>query len=64
MKKLNSAEAVLGFLAWLTCREQEVTFSSKQNASIAVELFEKFQRVNNLPNVREDYYKILKHPKE
>lgn len=64
MKRLNSSEAVLGFLAWLTCRESEVTFSSKHNASIAVELFEKFQKANNLPEIRADYHKVLNHPKD
>lgn len=64
MKKLNSAEAVIGFLSWLTSREQDVTFSSRHNAGIAVELFEKFQQVNNLPEVRPNYYKILKHPQD
>ena len=62
IKRLNSAEILMGFLAWLTSREDVVCFSASHDASIAVKLFQEFAKVNNLPEIREDYFKILNHP--
>jgi len=63
-KMLNSAEAIYGFVAWLTTRDQKITLSAKNNASQVVELVEVFCKENNLEDVREDWTKNLKHPKQ
>lgn len=61
-KEPNSAEVLIGFLGWLTSREETVCFSAYHDASVAVELFTKFAKTNNLPEIRENYFKILNHP--
>lgn len=60
---LNGSEAVYGLLAWLTCRDEVVTFSAKHNAAIAAELADQFCKENNLANPRDDYHTRLIHPK-
>lgn len=60
---LNGSEAVYGLLDWLTCRDKEVTFSAKHNASIAAELAKQFCEENNLGEPRDDYHTRLIHPK-
>jgi hypothetical protein len=54
-KQLNSAESVMAFLAWITTRKEKVTFSSSDNAAIAVELFNQFAKANKLPPIRDNY---------
>lgn len=62
--KLTAAEALYGFMGWLTCRETPVTFSANHEASTAAELVAEFCKVNNLGDVsREDWHKFLTHPK-
>ena len=62
--KLTAAEALYGFMGWLTCREAPVTLSANHDAAIAAELVAEFCKVNNLGDVsREDWHKFLTHPK-
>ncbi|MCK5609198.1 hypothetical protein KAR91_45410 [Candidatus Pacearchaeota archaeon] len=60
---LSGSEAVYGLLAWLTCRDEAVTFSAKHNANIAAELAKQFCEENNLPDPKDDYHARLIHPK-
>ena len=60
---LSGSEAVYGLLAWLTCRDEAVTFSAKHNANIAAELAKQFCEENNLAEPRDDYHTRLIHPK-
>lgn len=62
--KLTAAEALYGFMGWLTCREQAVTFGAHHEASTAAELVAEFCKANGLGDVsREDWHKFLTHPK-
>ena len=60
---LSASEAVYGLLAWLTCRNEVVTFSARHNAAIAAELADQFCKENNLAEPRDDFNKRLTHPK-
>jgi hypothetical protein len=60
---LSASEAVYGLLAWLTCRDEVVTFSARHDAAIAAELAKQFCEENNLADPKDDYHTRLIHPK-
>lgn len=63
-QKLNGAEAVFGFMGWLTSRRAvSGPFSSAHDASQAAELADEFCKVNRLRIGDEGWYKLLVHPK-
>jgi len=61
--ELNSSEAIMAFLAWLTTRENSVTFGANEECSVAVELFTEFTDHNNMPEVRDNYTNNFTMPK-
>jgi len=62
--KLTASEALFGFAAWLTCREEKIVFSSHDNAVVIADLVMKFCEVNSLQEPREGWGKDLTHPSE
>lgn len=62
--RLNAAEAVMGFAAWLTSQDQPITMSGHHNASPACEAVALFLETNGFgqTEIRDNYHKILKHP--
>lgn len=62
-KQLTSSEAVYGFAAWLTCRNEKLVISAKHNAAPIAELVKEFCEANGLPEPRENYHRILVHPR-
>ena len=61
-KELNGAEAVYGFMGWLTTREKTAgPFSGAHNAGEAAVLCNEFCETNGLA-VSNDWPKFLKHP--
>lgn len=63
-KRLNAAEAVFGFAAWLTSRSEAVTWSENHGAESAAELAAAFVEANGLPPLRNDYNRTLSYPEE
>ena len=61
-KNLSAAEALYGFVAWLTSLDQPVTFSGHHEAGIGAELVSEFCKANGLPEPRTDWTKALKTP--
>ena len=63
-RKLNGAEAVFGFMGWLTSRvDVSGPFSGCHNAAEAAELCAEFCKANGLVVKRNSkFYRILKHP--
>jgi len=61
---LTASEALYGFAAWLTTREQAVTVGANYDASIWAELVNQFCEANSLPKPREDWTTWLTHPSE
>jgi len=61
--EMNAAEALYGFMGWLTSRE-EVTpeLSSKHDASIAAQLIDQFCKENKLTDPRDGWENNLVHP--
>ena len=62
MTVLSASEALFGFMAWLTTREEPVTFSSQHDASKAAELVGLFCKANGLEDPREGWTGLLKFP--
>jgi hypothetical protein len=53
--ELTGMEALMGFLGWLTSRSEPITFSATHNATLAIELLEKFTAVNNVGGLGPDW---------
>lgn len=62
MEELSGSEAVYGFAAWLTCRNESVVFSARDDAAIVADLVGEFCKVNKLPEPREGWHNRLIHP--
>lgn len=61
-KELNAAEAVYGFVGWLTTREERTVMSAKDDCAPIVELIKRFCTENNLPEVSDQWPLNLIHP--
>ncbi len=59
---LSGSEALFGFAAWLTCRDEAVTASAKHDAAIWAELVGEFCKTNHLHEPREQWETLLTHP--
>jgi len=59
---LNPSEAVYGFAAWLTTREDKTVMSAADDSAPITELVKQFCEVNNLPDVSEQWPNNLIHP--
>ena len=60
-KCLNPSEAVYGFAAWLTCRDEKTVMSATDDAAPIANLVVQFCKVNNLPDVSENWPHNLIH---
>ena len=61
-KELNAAEAVYGFVGWLTSREERTVMSAKDDCAPIAELIKRFCTENNLPEVSDQWPLNLIHP--
>ena len=61
--EMTASEALFGFAAWLTTREEVTTFSSKHDAAPAADLVGEFVKVNGLAEPQEDWTDRLTHPR-
>ena len=60
--QLSGSEAVMGFLAWLTTRDETTVLGPHQEVDIS--LYERFVETNHLTEPRETWHELLTHPKE
>ena len=61
-KELNAAEAVYGFVGWLTTRKERTVMSAKDDCAPIAELVKRFCTENNLPEVSDQWPSNLIHP--
>lgn len=61
---LSAEDALYGFVAWLTTRDQVSRFGSNENCSPAVELVTKFLEANDLNKPSNNYPNNISFPKE
>lgn len=59
---LTGSEAVYGFCAWLTTKEEKTTMSSKHDAAVICDLIKEFCEENKLPDPRDNYTDYLTLP--
>jgi hypothetical protein len=62
MKELTAAEALYGFCAWLTTRDERTVMSASDDAAPIPQLIAEFCKVNDLKEPREDWHEGLIHP--
>lgn len=62
--EMTASEALYGFCWWLTSRDKQTIMSAKDDAWTAAVLIEKFCEVNKLTPTRNDWEKLLIHPKD
>ena len=60
--EMTGSEAIFGFVACLTTRESEVTFSAYHDATPAAELVDEFCKLNKLTEPRKGWTDLLIHP--
>ena len=61
-KHLNPSEAVYGFAAWLTTRKEKTVMSAADDAAPIAKLVSQFCKVNNLPDISNQWPNNLIHP--
>jgi len=62
--KLTASEAIYGFCAWLTGRNEKTVMSATDNAGSIACLVRRFCEVNKLAEPRKDWTTNLIHPKQ
>jgi len=60
--QLSGSEAVFGFCAWLTTREEPTIMSSHDDAGVVADLAGQFCDKNNLDDPRDEWEENLSHP--
>lgn len=61
-KELSAAEAIYGFVAWLTTRRAPTVMSAANECGDLPPLIERFCKVNHLPPPRDGWDRVLTHP--
>lgn len=60
--QLSGSEAVMGFLAWLTTRDETTVFGPSE--VVDIDLYARFVETNNLTEPRESWHELLIHPEQ
>ena len=55
-EKITASEALYGFMGWLTCMRESVTFGASCDAATAADLVKRWCEVNNLLDPRDGVY--------
>jgi hypothetical protein len=62
MRNLSASEAIYGFCAWLTTRDEETVMGASSDAAPAAQRIAEFCKKNNLPDPRDGWEKALIMP--
>ena len=62
LEEMTGSEALFGFCAWLTTREEKTVMSANDDAANIVEKIKMFCDANKLTEARDDYTDRLTHP--
>lgn len=62
LKKSSPSEALYGFAAWLTTRFDQVTFSQHNDSTVALELVERFRKLNGWDEPRDGWENLIQTP--
>ena len=61
-KELSGSEALFGFCAWLTCRDEEVVIGAGHDCAPICDLVKIFCDENHLSEPRDEWATHLIHP--
>lgn len=61
---MNASDALFGFVAWLTTRDEKTVMCSSVDCVHVVDLMQQFIKANDLGNVTELYPQNIVFPKE
>ena len=61
---MNSSEAIICFMAWLTSRKESVAVGAKEDCSIIADKIGAFRSVNRLPEARGAVLRSYQIPRE
>ncbi len=64
MKEMTASEALYGFGAWLTTRDESVTFGANNDCAPMADLIGRFCKANKLAETTEAYPNCFVMPKE
>jgi hypothetical protein len=64
MNKLTASEALYGFCAWLTTRDEKTIMSASDDAAPIPVLIKQFCETNRLEEPKNGWHNNLIHPKE
>ena len=62
MAELSASEALYGFAAWLTCRDESIAAGAKHDAAVWAGKVADFCETNNLSEPKDGWEKNLIHP--
>ena len=60
--QLSGSEALFGFVAWLTCRDEITHMGSTEDCAHPADLIKEFCEINHLTDPREGWSDLLTHP--
>lgn len=61
--EMTGSEAIFGFCGWLTTRKEKTIMSASDDVAGIAELIKEFCEINKLTKPRNDWAKLLTHPK-
>jgi len=61
-RQLNAAEALFGFMSWLSTRDASISIGARHDCAVLPELVQRFLSTNNLPGVRENWHERFCFP--
>ena len=62
LDEMTGSEAVFGFCAWLTTRQENTIFGSSKNCTPIADRIKEFCETNNLVEPRYNWTDLLTHP--
>ena len=62
--KMNPTDALYGFVAWLTTRDETVSLGKDHSVAEISDLLIEYMRVNNLGGISCEYPHTIQMPKE
>jgi len=63
-KTLTASEALYGFIAWLTCRDEQTVMSAQDDSAPVADLVERFCKENSLAEPRDGWENNIVIPAE
>ena len=63
LKELSGSESLFGFCAWLTTNKEKTVMGAKNDCAPIADLVKQFCDTNKIADPRDNWDKLLIHPK-